>query len=98
MKFSSQNYCSKLKGIETAGVTYLHKLDTHFYCICIQLWKALNSTQIDLNLKKFAWITDEKMSFLSPTVSHTNVCEPQFSFKNQEKFYPRNLFSESQII
>ena len=53
MKQSPQNNCSKIKGIETAGVPYLHQLGTQFYCMCIvqlcmQLWKALIISQTNL--------------------------------------------------
>ena len=42
---------SKMKGIETTGVPYLHQLGTQFYCICMQLWKALiiSQTNIEFN-------------------------------------------------
>ena len=52
MKQSPQNNCSKMKGIETAGVPYLHQLGTQFYCICMQLWKALIISQTNLEFKK----------------------------------------------
>ena len=74
MKQSPQNNCSKMKGIETAGVPYLHQLGTQFYCICMQLWKALIISLINLEFKKVGldnWWSDEHISFPFPMLSHT---------------------------
>ena len=98
MKQSPQNNCSKMKGIETAGVPYLHQLGTQFYCICIQLWKALIISQTNLEFKKVGLDNWWARILSVPYVIAYESFYPQFSMRNQEKINSRNLTGEPQTI